>query len=166
MQNKKGITLSVNFLVVIILALVILGFSVYFLASIISRAKGLGEMTQQDLDKKIESIQCEGIVCIPINYKQIERGKFDIFGIKIYNNKGEFHTFKVEVNAVSKNVLGILWAPKELDVPIRTNEEKRIGIGFQIEKNTPPGIYIFNVKVYDQSGEQYGSTAQIRIGVA
>jgi hypothetical protein len=163
-MNKRGITLSVNFLVVIILALVILGFSVYFLMSVVSGAKGLADVTQDDLDKKIESIQCEGLVCVPVNYKQINAGKFDIFGVRVYND-GERRDFELKVDAY-KTVPGIFYQPTNLTFNLRANEEKRIGIGFEVSKGTPAGIYIFNVRVYKANNVLHGSPSQIRVEVS
>jgi hypothetical protein len=164
MKNKRGITLSVNFLVVIILALVILGFSVYFLMDIISGAKGLADATQDDLDKKIESIQCEGLVCVPVNYKQIQAGKFDIFGVRVYND-GERRDFELTVDAY-KTAPGIFYQPTNLTFNLRANEEKRIGIGFEVAKGTPAGLYIFDVKVNKKGDGLHGSPNQIRIEVS
>lgn len=161
MNNKGAVTLSVNFLVVIILAIVILSLSVYFLTSIIGKAKSIGEMAQSDLDKQIENIQCEGVVCVPVNYKQIKAGEFDIFGVKIYN-AGPPQTFSLIVNATGTN---LPHKPDDVDVTLKQNQEKRIGIGFEVPKGTPKGIYIFNVMVF--SGDnQYAPTQQIRVEVS
>ena len=68
-MNKKGIELSVNFLVVLILSIVIISFGIYLLTSVVGKASELSKMTQEDLNKRIETLQCSGNVCFAVNYK-------------------------------------------------------------------------------------------------
>lgn len=161
-MNKKAIELSVNFLVIIILSIVIVGFSSYILISVVTKAGDLSRMTQQDLDKRIESLHCSGKVCIAVNYKQMERGEFSVFGLKIFNNLQE-QEFKVITTSTQEQTL--YFQPIQYNVTIKGNEEKRIGIGFEIPKSAVSGIYIFNIIVKDQNEKQYGNPQQIRIKV-
>ena len=167
MRKKAAIELSANFLVVIILSIVIVGFSVYILTTMVSKAKELGSMTQEDLDQRIESLQCSGIVCTAINYKQIERGKFDTFGVKVFNTgmtPGELFTIKVSQASPASPQLN--WQPKDYQFNIQQNDEARIGIGIEVPKNTTSGTYIFNVNI-TKAGQTaiYGYPQQIRVEV-
>jgi len=149
-----------NFLVVIILSIVIISFSVFLLTSIVGKAGELSKMTQDDLDKKIENLQCSGNICFAVNYKMIERGGFHIFGLKIHSS--EAGNFVVEINPVSRNEL--LYQPKQYDFILRGNDEARIGLGFEVPKNASSGIYIYNVDV-TRNGQPYPPKQQIRIEV-
>jgi len=169
-MNKKAIALSVNFLVIIILSLVIVGLSIYFFTNILTKAKSLASYTQEELDKRIESIQCEGLVCIPLNFKKIYPGKFTIFGMKIFNDYNDDKTFFLEKvcsgtspgseTLICDENLNILTYDK-VKIPAKT--EKRIAIGVEAKKNAEPGLYIITLKV-NVDGSQYG-VQQIRVEV-
>ena len=87
MLNKRGIELSVNFLVILLISIVIFGFGVKFIYDLTARANELQDMTMNDIDAKIGNLVCEGSerVCIGVSRKVIPRGKFDFFGVKILN---------------------------------------------------------------------------------
>ena len=72
-KNKKAIALSINMLVVIILAVVIFSFGVAFLYSTVSRAFQLKGAVDEDLDRQMETILCDKPVCLSSNYKKISR---------------------------------------------------------------------------------------------
>jgi len=168
-MNRKAITLSINFLVIIILSLVIVSLSIYFFTTILTKAKSLASYTQEELDKKIESIQCEGLVCIPINYKKIHPGEFTIFGMKIFNDANSEKTFKIirscsgistENEPLNCENISIL-THDEVQIPARS--EKRIAIGVEAKKNALPGMYIITINV-SRSNKPYG-VQQIRVEV-
>ena len=166
-MNKKGIELSVNFLVVIIISIDIIGFSVYILTTVVGRAGELSRMTQEDLNKRIETLQCTGIVCFAVNYKEIKRGEFDIFGLKIFNTGAEAE-FSLDIAPVKP---GLSFVPESGETfRIGGNEEKRIGIGIEVPKNATSGIYIFNIgvtrtSIAEGTTEEYPPKQQIRIEV-
>jgi len=169
-MNRKAITLSINFLVIIILSLVIVSLSIYFFTTILTKAKSLASYTQEELDKKIESIQCEGLVCIPINYKKIHPGEFTIFGMKIFNDADSEAKFNLAsscsgVSAENAQLecednINIL-THKQVQIPARS--EKRIAIGVEAKKNALPGMYIITINV-SRNNEPYG-VQQIRVEV-
>ncbi len=169
-MNRKAITLSINFLVIIILSLVIISLSIYFFTTILTKAKSLASYTQEELDKKIESIQCEGLVCIPINYKKIHPGEFTIFGMKIFNDDNQKKTFEINrscsgISAENRQIgcennINILTHER---VQIPAKSEKRIAIGVEAKKNALPGMYIITINV-SKNSEPYG-VQQIRVEV-
>ena len=170
-MNRKAITLSINFLVIIILSLVIVSLSIYFFTTILTKAKSLASYTQEELDKKIESIQCEGLVCIPINYKKIHPGEFTIFGMKIFNDaesEAKFNLASSCSGVSAENMQSIncnksinILTHKQVQIPARS--EKRIAIGVEAKKNALPGMYIITINV-SRNNEPYG-VQQIRVEV-
>ena len=66
MLNKRGIELSLNFLVVLIISIVIFGFGVKFIYNLSSQATDLQQLTIGDLDERIGNLACEGSdrVCV------------------------------------------------------------------------------------------------------
>jgi len=85
-MNKKGIELSLNFLVVMILSIFIMvggiTFTYKFLIVVDERENEIDEQTK----RQIESLLMDGhMVAIPIDTIKIKRGGHDTFGLGIYN---------------------------------------------------------------------------------
>src|SRR3989344_2739291 len=98
MLKKGAIELSVNFLVIIIISIVVFGFGVYFISKLSATAADLTQMSASELDQKIAGLVCEGYyrVCIGTEKKVIQKKKFDVFGIKIFNvESDQYFTVKV-----------------------------------------------------------------------
>ncbi len=167
LKNKRSIELSLNFLVIIIISIVIFGFGMVFLSSLASQAEDIRKLSINQIDERISSLICEGSdrVCIAVTSKNIQRNKFDIFGIKIFNIL-ESQEFQIEVKP--SNPLGfkqdntpITGPPLIINPPSRTiyigqNEEKEIGIGVQVPSNAPVGgTYILNVEIKTSDGNLY-----------
>ncbi|MBW2966653.1 hypothetical protein KY342_06130 [Candidatus Woesearchaeota archaeon] len=182
LRNKKAIALSVNMLVIIILAVVIFSFGVYFLYSIMSQSFKLKGMIDQDLDDQIETILCDKPVCMTTNYKKIFRGEYEIFGLRIYNNLGTTKNFKITMNPADPKgydkqgdelteddpdlfySLGVDIEQRVLE--LGASRERGIGIGIEVPKNAKSGTYVFNINVeVIEDNRLYGSPQQIRVEV-
>ena len=188
MTNKRGIELSLNFLIILIISIIIFGFGVRFIYNLSSKATELQELTMSELDDRIGDVICEGSdrVCISVDRNTIKRTKFDVFGIKIINVIDDTN-FKIVVStprdeSVPENFLGykknkqkiyptpqflgLEANPKERSVTIEKNEEKDIGIGVQVPANAVPGMYILNVDIIKKSDElPYGSRQKLYVDV-
>ncbi|MAE43054.1 hypothetical protein CMO93_04735 [Candidatus Woesearchaeota archaeon] len=168
---KKGIELSLNFLVTIIIALTIFGFGIRFISNLASQATELEGLTIEQLDKRIGELLCESTerVCIGVDKRIIPRGKFDIFGIRIINiqNTKDFDIIieRPDIPGYTKKNEEILsdeldWKPKTRTIRLERNEEKEIGIGVRVPKDARSGTYIFDVRV-----PQYSSLHKIYVEV-
>ena len=154
---KKGIELSLNFLVTIIIALVIFGFGVRFIYTLASQATELESMTTDELDKKIGQLLCESTerVCIGIDKKTIQKGKFDVFGIEVINiNQGSNFEMEIKPTGYIKNNgpimpvgQGKLKLKYRQDFFIGRNEEESLGVGVEVSRGAESGAYIFDVQV-------------------
>lgn len=179
MLKKGAIELSVNFLVIIIISIVIFGFGVYFISKLSATATDLTQMTTSELDQKIASLVCEGFdrVCIGTEKKVIQKKKFDVFGIKIFNVMPT-QNFDITVSTPSDKLgikfdktdilltsPGLIVNPTSRSVNIGQNEEKNIGIGVQVPPNAVPGTYILNVEIKSQNGNQYTPTQKLYVEV-
>jgi len=173
-MNKKGIALSVRMLVVIILAVVIFSFGVAFLYNIMGKAFQLKGMVDEDLDRQVETILCDQPVCFASNYKKIYRGEFEVFGLRVYNNLPDEADFTI-IADFNKAFRGdeeiedaedyIYWLPKERTIEkLGSHRERGIGIGIEVAKNAPSGIYVFNINVR-ADGSDYPYPQQIRVEV-
>lgn len=164
---KKGIELSLNFLVTIIITLAIFTFGVRFIHDLASEAAELESLTTDQLDKRAGQLICESTdkVCIGISKKTIPKGKFDVFGIRIINIlDGQDFSIAIEKPSPSgykKNNEPIQTNNIKLKyrnaVFIEKNEEETIGAGIEVPKDAVSGTYVFNVKVqpYDELYKLY-----------
>ena len=173
---KKGIELSLNFLVTIIIALVILGYGIRFLYNIASEATKIDVITTDQLDKRIGELLCDSSerVCIGVDKKTIERGKFDVFGIKIVNIQ-DARNFELNVTAVgyTKNnepvrAIGLdkIQVKYNNQFFIARNGDKSIGVGVEVAKDANSGTYILDAAVKAESNGilgQYGGLHKIYV---
>lgn len=164
---KKAIELSLNFLVTIVIAVVIFGFGIKFIYDLSSDVKEMESLTIDDLDGRIGQLACGAAdkVCIGTTKKTIQKGKFDVFGIRIINILDE-QDFNIEItpanpSGYTKDDVPILTNNIKLkyrnSISIKKNEEENIGIGIEVPKDTKSGTYIFDVKVlpYDEINKIY-----------
>ena len=154
---KKGIQLTLNFLVTVIIALAIFGLGIKFISNLASDATELESLTTEQLDKRIENLVCgTDKVCIGTNKKIIRKGNFDVFGIKIINilETREFN-INIDVSKIIKDNEEIT-DPSELNkvtikyrqnVNIEKNDEENIGIGVEVAKDAVSGTYILDVEI-------------------
>ncbi|HLC49995.1 MAG TPA: hypothetical protein VJI97_01045 [Candidatus Nanoarchaeia archaeon] len=169
-MKKGAIELSMNFIVIIIISVVLFGFGIYFISRLSSQAIDLKDITSSELDEKISNLVCETSdrVCIGIDRKTIQRGKFDVFGVKILNIL-DTQDFDITVSPPS-DVLGykkdkseitnppnvpLIVNPQERSIKISKNDEQTLGFGIEVPKDAVSGTYIFNIEIKTQSGSAY-----------
>lgn len=177
-MHKRGIELSINFLVTIIIALVIFAFGIKFIYDIASQATELEGLTTDDLDERIGQLLCESTdrVCIGIDRRTIETGKFDIFGLKIINVQ-ESRNFHVEAIVAGRSVNNGPISPLDgdelllkyrKDLFIERNQEESMGIGVEVPRGAESGTYIINVQVQHETAngfEDYSSLRKVYVEV-
>jgi len=90
MANKKGgFELSVNFLVILIICIVIFGFSIYIVKKFFTHAETIKMTYDERTEREIESLLDDGSrVAIPYDKKAIGNGDFKTFGIGVLNTLG------------------------------------------------------------------------------
>ena len=162
-KSKKAIELSLTFLVTIILAVVVMAFGVRFLYSLASEATELDRTSTEQLDKRFAEISCvsNDKVCIGIIRKVMRKGKTDAFGLKIINIDAASE-FKVEVspskafdkqnNEIANN---INFKYNNNQMTIEKNEEKSLGIGFEVPKDAVSGTYVFDIAVKHKVNDEF-----------
>ena len=166
--NKKGMEMSLNFLVTIIIALAIFMFGIRFIYNLASSANELEGISVDQLDSRIGSLLCDSTdrVCIGIDKKTIQKGKFDVFGIKVVNIQ-DAKDFDVVItrptpSGYTVNKQDIVtdeldWKPRQRTIHLERNEEKEVGVGIEVPKDTKAGTYIFDVRVapYNTLNKRY-----------
>lgn len=177
-MDKKGLELSINFIVIIIVSIIVFFFGVQFIYQLGSEATKLQSMTVEELDRKIGNLACEGSerVCLGFDKKEIKRGKLGVFSLRIINilDSQNFdiivsrpspsgYTKKGTAIAPAEDKLN--WMPRSRTVYISKNEEKNMAIGVEVPKDAKSGKYIFDVDVRIESGETYNSLHKIYVEV-
>jgi|TARA_Y100000310_G_C20683191_1_gene817341 hypothetical protein len=170
---KKAVQLSLNFLVTIIIAIAIFVFGVRFISDLAVETSKLESFTTEQLDKRTQNLVCDQTekVCIPITKKTIQKGNFDVFGIRITNI---LDTTEFDINVkVSKlitkgndeitdaTVLDKIKLKHRQKVIVEKNNEENIGLGIGVAKNAFSGTYILDVKIsqYDEMYKVYVEVA-------
>jgi hypothetical protein len=165
-MNSKGIELSLNFIVIIIISLMVFFFGAKFIYQLGHEATKLQSMTVDELDREIGNLVCQGMerVCYGFDTKQIKRGTLGIFGVRIRNVLDGVEEFEVvvsrpDVPGYTKSGEEILqdeleWKPKERYASIQKNEEATVAIGVEVPKSgVVSGTYIFDVAVCYDDGD-------------
>ncbi len=94
-MNKKAVELSINFIVITILSLIVLGIGFYLVTNIFTTAEEYKEkLDEQTQEHILETLRESGeLISIPINKYTIQRGGHTIFGIGILNDLGDIGIF-------------------------------------------------------------------------
>src|SRR3989338_10020407 len=161
--NKKGIELSVNFLVSIIIILVIFSGSVLIIRNFFINANEIQNQLDTQTQNRIrELLNNDDIVVVFDSRRTIQQGEGEIFGVGVWNlgSQNDWDSFNVKIrcdigynrdedeilceDTTSKNYFDVLYD----DAWSIQNNEKTIGsVRIGVKKGTPSGTYIFNVKI-------------------
>ncbi|HLC46950.1 MAG TPA: hypothetical protein VJI75_04395 [Candidatus Nanoarchaeia archaeon] len=163
-KSKKGIELSVNFLVMLLLAIVVFGMGIYLAMTFF----GQGDKTIADyydqFDQQVGELACPGTetVCLSRKSATVRRGEMDNFALTVKNVLGAEKDFKITaVDDVFVNAQGEIdylppdYSPLELyDMPegriitLKNREKNTIGIGVQVPDNAESGDYSITINIY------------------
>ena len=166
MNKKAAIALSVNFIVIIIIAIVVLGLSMVLFADIFNKVQEADVQLQQQYEDEIwRLLDSGGVVVAPLNTQEVSRGELASFGIGVRNilEEQEF-TINVEAQTVSDCIAQDDWI--RLARPIReidTNKQEIFAIGFDVPRSIKSCTYVYNVKVEDFEGNEYGTLQKLYI---
>jgi len=172
-NGKKGMELSINFFVMLIIIVTIFSGSVAFLNKFYKETVVIEETISRDTENQIQGLLRGGnVVAIPLNKKDLRRGQSETFWLGILNIIGEDRDdFKVivkfakaftsaeelitEADPVFIDSKWILFSSGPY--AIKNNDFRSVGIKANANNNmasgvaTEKGTYIFNVCVYNQN---------------
>ncbi|HLC91358.1 MAG TPA: hypothetical protein VJI15_06345 [Candidatus Nanoarchaeia archaeon] len=179
-SSKRGdISLSVNFLVIIMISLVVFGMGVTILYKIVDgsldKKAELDARTEQELQRLL--IDEGKRVALPFHIADIIAGESHIFGIGILNVEAENDHFRLEITLdkavnlqgedISSDVevkTWLLYLPTPLKIEQGRHHTEPIGV--DVPGNAPKGKYLFNVQVLrDSDGTLYGNTQKMIVNV-
>ena len=190
-MNKSGIQLSINFVVILIIAVFVFVLGLNFAYKIFFLAEEMKTNLDAETRAHIEAMLDTGaIVGIPVNRAKVEVGDSNVFGLGV-NNDGSiiecniysFDTFVVDMVftiAIDKNGAEIGNPPVVIDnwyltgfreYTIFPGDGKKVPLPVAVKRSyddgrqTQRGTYSFTVKVHDCNQEQYGSTQKVYVEV-
>ncbi|MFQ5621219.1 MAG: hypothetical protein ACE5FT_05215 [Candidatus Nanoarchaeia archaeon] len=101
-MNKKGMELSVNFMVMLILSIVVFGFGIYLVGKIFSTAELEQGRVSDNVKAEVRNRLFRGgdAVAIPWNKEKLKIGESHTFGLGILNTYTEVKNFKIEMTYV------------------------------------------------------------------
>lgn len=163
-RDKRGIELSINFLVTLIIAIVLFGMGIFLANMIFSGGGEIAERQFADFDRQVGELACYSSdnVCINIKEKEVLRGKFDTLAVTIRNafDKTDFKTTITntkfipadktlpvqEGNAITTKLLLFGFDTGRIET-LEKREKKTFGVGIEIPKEAPSGQYVLTVNV-------------------
>ena len=151
-MKKASIELSVNFIVVMIISIVLLGIGVKLMADFINKAHNMEIQVSEQNKEQMRKILYDGsLVSSYPSSVTLNRGEYADFGIGIYNKLGSDQTFSISIDKVApeSGPEPTLDYRRGRPIPIKNNElYTDIGIRITVPKSTPPKTtYIYNVYV-------------------
>lgn len=165
MRGRKGIEMSVNFIVAFILAIVLFGMGIIIARMIMGGGTELTEETYRQFDQQVGELICSRgeSICISVNNKAIKKDKVDVFPITVKNDLPEKLEFKMKVelarafkndnSEIPPDLWNISWMPDEQDFTLGPGESNTLPVLVKPEKWAYPGKYSFSVYIsYNKDG--------------
>ncbi len=152
---RKGIELSINFIVVFIISIVILFFGIKLIHNIICEGEKIELIITQRIDDELGKLAMqEQRISIAFNSETISPGNHHVFGLGVLNIDATRKYFAIGVepgpaydmdnNEIVNPELQFLYDKK---ATIALDELKKIPIGVKVPSGTKPGTYTVNVYV-------------------
>ena len=183
-MNKKAIELSINFIVMFILAIVMFGVGITFVTDIFLKGEELRESIDAQTENQIMRVLDPNTpVSMPINKLSLHRGEQEALGIGVLNLRGdtekkEFIFFVECDGATDLSGTPICdddmpsnsceecdnWAFPPNSMYLKNNEKDVGSISIIIPKDTISGIYIYNVWV-QVGGDYYQTIKKLTVEV-
>ena len=98
-MNKKGMELSINFIVILIITLIVFGGCLYIAANLFKNIDKLKDQMDKQTQDRLESMITSGNeeVVIAFNKKEVKIGDAAIFGIGVLNTLGSQAEFSITI---------------------------------------------------------------------
>ena len=178
MTNKKGMELSITFLVGLIIGVVLLSLGLVFTYKLFA---GVSDVERMGLPNYFEieaenCVQTVDRVCVTETKKQTETSKTASFGVIVNNIYGETKDFKLTVKfrrgetedgQMITSIDTEEWTFSDYDtVELENNDDITIEVPIRPPKKSDAGTYVFNVNVCfdgdeDSSDKCSGSTKSL-----
>lgn len=167
---SKGFELSVNFLVVLILSIIMLGLGIQLIRSFFTTAQDVGSTINEQTNQKLSDMLSQGqIVAIGFNRLDIPPNTNNIFGLGILNaltHKADFTItitppdtvgYTASNEPIPKSTWDTTnWTRYTHSITLERDASDHIPIFVRVPPGVPKATYVFNV-VVQADGADYGS---------
>lgn len=195
-HNKKAaIQLSINFIVLTILSLIVLGIGFYLVTNIfITATEYKGILDEQTKESILATLKKSGeLISLPIIQYTVRRGENEIIGVGLINNAGSEQTFYItaecteavdnQENELCYKAGGIScdneasgycskWILLDTEqITLKNREDAVISLFVSVSDDAPSGIFGYSFKVCtankcgSSGSTQYGTTKKFYINV-
>jgi len=173
LKNRKGIELSINFIVMLILAIAVFAGGLVFASKFFSHAEDVRGSLDSQTERQLEKLLDSGSpVVLPISSKEIFRNKFDTFGLGVMAKYPGTYTMSIKFKdafekGTNDRILGLSetgmlsWLKIPADgysQKLEKNEKGKYLIGVQVPQAAESGTYIFEIGVAFTAGEGVDSS--------
>ena len=152
-SSRKGMELSINFIVMLILALAVFMGGLVFAMKFFGQAETVRASLDTETERQLERLLDSGSpVVLPISNKEIFRKKHDTFGLGIFARyNGDYTISYIAKDGYDKQKKSI---PNNLDIqvspttiPLTKNQKGKILILVQVPTDAQSVTYIFELQV-------------------
>ncbi len=154
-MNKRGFELSVNFLVIIILSIAMLGVGMMLFYKIMNVSDNIRtDLDQQTLDRLNRAMDDGSLIYIPDVTKTTTYGEYAYFGLGIRNELGAAHDFQVIITSSPPNShFNMVYDTTSFSLDNNAKTYVLIAIGPKEDVSAPDlDQYGFEVRVECKSG--------------
>lgn len=171
LKSKKGMELQINFIVMLIIALVVFGMGISIAMKIFGSANELKDDLDNQAEQQVLSYLNSGkLISVGMNRKEIKTGDSETFALALMNKYSKPIRYAVIVEdtfiAVDKNndkiaqsdlialEIGDIssWTfprrPSSGYYKLERNEQEAIPLAFRVPSKAIKGLYAFTVKVF------------------
>ena len=177
MSRKASFQLGVNFLVVLIICIVLLGIGIKLIPTLLVQANNQQNDMEQEMRQKLMDLLDDGaLVTAYPDRDTVSRGETAKFGLGVRNELGtdQYFMFKVERDADNSPPCTpkIIRTPNEFLIKNNAQDYKLIAIEIpkDCQRGTPSSPQIFNIYVcnttnscYKESPDRYGDLQKIYV---
>jgi len=161
-MKKKGIQLSMNFLVTIIIALVILASGILLVNKFFENSKKIAEDLDQRTKDELNRLLDQGQqIVIPFSTQTIKKGRSHIFGVGVLNINPQ-NQFKIEIefsraedqnkNRIPNVIIDDWFTYDNSLFSLDKNQRDTKKVLVTVPNEAQKGTYIFNVLVSNNDG--------------
>ena len=170
-HNRRGIELSINFIVMLILGIASFAGGMMFLGKFFGHAQEMRSSLDSQTERQIEKLLDSGSpVVLPISSKEILRNEFGTFGLGVMAKfRGTYTITVTQGDAFAKDKQRITWNIDDWNIQpaksqskvLEKNEKGKFLIGMTVPRSASKGTYIFIVTTkYDDPTTPANSIAE------
>jgi hypothetical protein len=174
--NKRGVELTINFIVMLILGLAVLSGSIVLTKNLFSKAteyKAQVDAQTQDEIRRLITSGNQLVVVYPGN-KQVARGKFGSFGVGVNNilSTGS-DNFEMDIRYstyVDKDGFegladGSSWLVLgSSSITVAKGRVSEFAVGLSVPQDAQDGVYVYDIQIY-HDGAPYSTLQKFYLNV-